>query len=144
MPTNYPIMIVEDDQDDCDLIAAALQEIGVTRELRCFPNGEEALKYLQSTPEILFLILSDINMPKMNGFELKKRINEDQALRKKSIPFIFLTTSVTERSVNQAYEMLVQGYFKKPDTFEEMKTLLSLNMQYWARCESPNSVLSAV
>jgi CheY-like chemotaxis protein len=144
MPTNYPIMIVEDDQDDCDLIAAALQEIGVSRELRCFSNGEEALKFLQSTAEIMFLILSDINMPKMNGLELKKRINEDEELKKKSIPFIFLTTSVAERSVNQAYEMLVQGYFKKPDTFEEMKTLLSLNVQYWARCEHPNSVLSPV
>ena len=133
-------MIVEDDPDDCELIQAALNEIGVNRDLRCFTNGEEALKYLQTTTESMFLIISDINMPKMNGLEFRKKINENPELVKKSIPFVFLTTSVAEKSVQAAYEMMVQGYFKKPDTFDEMKDLLRLTVDYWINCKHPKSL----
>lgn len=133
-------MIVEDDQDDCEIIKTALIELGVKRELRCFTNGEEALIFLKSTDETMFLILCDINMPKMNGLEFRKRIDEHEELKKKSIPFVFLTTSIAEKSVKSAYEMMVQGYFKKPDTFDEMKRLLLLTVEYWATCKHPNSV----
>ncbi len=140
MTNNYPIMIVEDDHDDCEIIASALKENGVTRELRCFANAVDALHYLRTTTETLFLIISDINMPKMNGLEFRSKLNQDEALRIKSIPFIFLTTSVAEKGVLAAYEMMVQGYFKKPNTFEEMKALLKLTVDYWAKCKHPNAM----
>ena len=65
-----PILIVEDDPDDQLLIRDILEEMALPNSLRYFPNGSEAIAYLQTTQEQPFLILCDINMPVMNGLEM--------------------------------------------------------------------------
>ena len=139
MKTNHPILIIEDDEDDCELIQSALDDIGIQNEQKCFRNGQEALNYLQNTSEKTFLILSDVNMPVLNGFELKRIINENDKLRTQSIPFVFLSTSDTKSEVNKAYDMLVQGYFKKPHTYGDIKDLLKMVTHYWGTARHPNS-----
>jgi CheY-like chemotaxis protein len=134
-----PILIVEDDEDDCELIQSALNDIGVRNEQRCFKNGEEALKYLKNTTEKTFLILSDVNMPLLNGFQLKTEINKDDELRKRSIPFVFLSTSANPKEVREAYEMMVHGFFKKPTTFEGIKEVLHTVTHYWNKSQHPNA-----
>ena len=137
---NYlPILIIEYDSDDCELIQFALKDIGVDNEQKCFRNGQEALEYLQSTSEKTFMILSDVNMPMLNGFELKDKINSDDRLRKQSIHFVFLSTSDTKKDVNRAYDMAVQGFFKKPQTYEEIKDLLKMVTNYRDICKNHNS-----
>lgn len=139
MKTNHPILIIEDDADDCEFIQSALDEIGVLNEQKCFKNGKEALNYLQNTTENTFLILSDVNMPVLNGFELKQKINSSDKLRTQSIPFIFLSTSDTKSEVAKAYDLLVQGYFKKPHNYEDIKTLLKMVTNYWEVAKHPNT-----
>ncbi len=137
MSTLHPIIIIEDDADDCEAIQLALEEIGILNEQKCFQNGLEALNYLQSTSEQTFLILSDVNMPILNGFQLKEEINKNDKLRIQSIPFIFLTTSGRPKDVDVAYNLLVQGFFQKPDTFGEIKDLLKMVTHYWRTAKQP-------
>ena len=135
-------MIVEDDLDDCDFIETALNEIGVKNEIKCFRNGQEALDYLQGTSEKTFLIVSDVNMPIVNGFELKRAINKDNKLRLQAIPFIFLSTTEQPREVDKGYDLMVQGFFQKPNTFDEIKQLLTTVTNYWRTALHPKGIVS--
>ncbi|MEO7524045.1 MAG: response regulator, partial [Ferruginibacter sp.] len=71
------ILLVDDDDDDCEIIQKGFAKNGIANEFRCFPNGLEALQFLKNTSSQIFLILSDVNMPLMNGLEFKKAINND-------------------------------------------------------------------
>ena len=135
----HPILIIEDDDDDCELIQSALEKIGVENEKKCFKNGQEALEYLQSTSERTFLILSDVNMPVLNGLELKRKINSSDKLRTQSIPFVFLSTSAAKKDINIAYDLLAQGFFTKPDKFDALINLLKNVTDYWETAKHPVS-----
>ena len=84
-----PIIIIEDDADDQDIIKSPRGEIGICSNLVFFSNGLDAFEYLRKPGKKPFLLLCDINMPSMNGLKLREVINSDAELRKKSIPFIF-------------------------------------------------------
>jgi CheY-like chemotaxis protein len=75
----------------------------------------------------------------MDGLELRKEINENEFLRKKSIPFIFLTTTSNRTVIEQAYEMMVQGYFVKPNSIQEIKETIKMIIDYWKVCRHPNT-----
>ena len=133
-----PIVVVEDDADDQYFIRTICEKLGVTSDILFFDDGKKALHYLQTTQRKTFLILCDINMPIMNGLELRKHIQEDEGLRRKSIPFVFFTTSPQREAIEVAYDMMVQGYFKKPNTIREVKELLKTMVNYWVTCLHPN------
>ena len=134
-----PIIIIEDDQDDCDLISNAFHDIGVSNEIKFFPNGLEALHYLQVTSERPYLILSDVNMPLMNGFDLKQQIVNNPELKKKAIPFVFFSTSARQSEVGKAYDMMAQGYFLKSHNYNALKMQIKTIIDYWSLCKHPNS-----
>jgi CheY-like chemotaxis protein len=139
MAKTGPIIIVEDDPEDQEVIADVLQLNGVTNELKFFENGKEALQYLLDTTDRPFLIISDINMPVMNGLEFRNEINKSDLLTQKSIPFIFYTTHAEKHAVEQAYYMSVQGFFQKPGTIAEMQQLFNRVVGYWLSCFHPNN-----
>lgn len=135
-----PVLIIEDDADDQYFIRTICDKLGVSGELIFFDDGLQALTYLQTTQSKTFLILCDINMPVMNGLELRRKIQEDENLRKKSIPFIFLSTAARPKEVEEAYDLTVQGFFVKASQLSEMEKTLDLLLNYWLRCKHPNSV----
>ncbi|MFN2438469.1 MAG: response regulator, partial [Chitinophagaceae bacterium] len=106
--TRGPILIVDDDSDDQEIYADAIKAIGIKNEILFFGGGEDALDYLITTTEQPFIILSDINMPQMNGLQFKERIQQDNYLREKGIPFIFISTNATPSAVRQAHALSVQ------------------------------------
>ena len=135
-----PIIIIEDDADDMDLLKSILRELNINNEIICFDNCKEAFKYLCSTDERPFLIFSDVNLPGQKVIDFKKQLDEDPELREKSIPFIFYSTSVDEQTVNKAYtQMTVQGFFEKKSNYEEIKKTLKIIIDYWECCRHPNS-----
>jgi DNA-binding response OmpR family regulator len=77
-------------------------------------------------------------MSRISGLELKKRIFEDERLRLKCIPFIFLSTSGASDSIMRAYSFGVQGYFIKPNSFDELKARLQSIVSYWEGSQHPN------
>ena len=134
---NQPILIVEDDKDDRELIQSALLDIGVQNEQKCFPNGLAALEYLKTTPQKPFLIISDINMPLLDGFALKKHINSIPDLDKQAIPFVLVTTSKSEEHIDSAYQLSVQGFFSKPDDYKVWMEILKKVIDYWLIAKTP-------
>jgi len=137
--TKGPIVIIDDDRDDLEIYAEAIKGIDISNELRFFDSGPNALDYLHTTTEQPFIILSDVNMPVMTGIELRKRIQENDYLRQKGIPFVFISTNAGAPSVRQAHELSVQGYFQKPNSLEDIKGMLRILFQYWELCKHINN-----
>jgi CheY-like chemotaxis protein len=137
--TNGPIVIVEDDQDDQDIYSEAIVAIGITNDIRFYKTGQEALDYLYVTKEKPFIILSDVNMPMINGLQLKEKIQSDDFLRTKGIPFVFISTNANKETVRQAHQLSVQGYFQKPSNMQEIKSMLRILFDYWKLCRHINN-----
>src|SRR5215203_5332682 len=135
-----PIVIVEDDLDDQEMIQEAIRELGIKNELVFFDRSLKAFEFLKSTHKQPFIILCDVNLPIQNGIEFKRQIDEDKQLRQRSIPFVFYSTAVDKNSVDTAYkDLTVQGFFKKKNKYEELKSDLKLIVDYWTNCKHPNS-----
>lgn len=137
--TRGPVIIVEDDLDDQEIYSEAIRIIGIPNEIRFFEGAHTALNYLYTTKEQPFIILSDVNMPAMNGLEFKARIQEDDYLKNKGIPFVFISTNATKQAVVKAHTLSVQGYFQKPNNMEEIKNMLKILFDYWERCKHINN-----
>jgi len=142
MTKDGPIIVIEDDIDDQDIIFDIFKKIGVSNEIVFFADGSLALEYLNNSENKPFLILSDVNMPKMGGFELRKQIHTNEQLSRKCIPFLFFTTGVHKKAVFDAYNMSVQGYFQKPDSTGELEEIIRVILAYWQRCIAPSEYLA--
>jgi CheY-like chemotaxis protein len=135
-----PIIVIEDDDDDKDILKDIFTELDFKNEIIFFADGEKALDYLTHTDMEPFLILSDINMPRLNGIELREKIHTNEDLRLKCIPYLFFTTSAEQKYVVDAYSKSVQGFFIKPPSFEKLKRAIKIIVEYWQECESPNYI----
>jgi CheY-like chemotaxis protein len=134
---DQPVVIIEDDGDDQDIVRVLCEEIGICDTLVFFSNGMDALKYLRSANPKPFIILCDINMPQMNGFQLRREINKDPVLRERSIPFVFFSTAASNQQISNAYDLTVQGFFVKENSFHETKNTLDIIFKYWKKCKRP-------
>ncbi len=133
-----PIIVIEDDEDDQELITDAFKELGYENIIRFFSSGIVALDYLHTTEEKPFIILSDINLPKLTGIELRDRIIENESLRLKCIPYLFFTTAASQQAIVDAYSKSAQGFFVKPTKYEHLVQMLRKIVEYWQECRSPN------
>ena len=138
MKISGPIILVDDDQDDHEIFRAICESLGVCEHLLHFDNGLEVLKFLKSNKESPFVMLCDINMPQMNGMELRQIINDDEYLKHKAIPFIFFSTSASADQIRKAYDLTVQGFFIKGNSFKETETKFRRILEYWNDCKRPN------
>ena len=133
-------MIIEDDQDDQEILGLVFKELNYKNEIIFSSDSEQALNYLTATSIEPFIIFSDINMPKLNGIELRSKIHENEDLRMKSIPYLFFSTGAEQQHVIDAYSKSVQGFFIKPFDFIEMKEMIKCIIEYWYKCVSPNYI----
>ena len=86
-----------------------------------------------------FIILSDINMPKLTGFELREKLKTDANLALRCIPYLFFSTALNQKAVIDAYSLSVQGFFVKQSSMAELEKTISVIMEYWKRCAAPNN-----
>jgi CheY-like chemotaxis protein len=138
MNKNGPIVVIEDDEDDQELLNEVFKNLNYKNVIVFFKDGNEALEFLNKTEVIPFLILSDINMPKINGFELRSKIHTNELLHLKCIPYLFFTTSSNKKAVVDAYSMSVQGFFVKPNNYAKLESTIRKIMEYWQECIAPN------
>ena len=139
MNKNGPVIIIEDDADDQDFLTEVFQKLNYPNKIIFFNDPQKALDFLNRADTIPFLILSDINMPKLSGFELRNKLKVDAQLQLKCIPYLFLTTALNEQTVIDAYSASVQGFFVKQNSIEELEKTISAIMEYWLRCAAPNN-----
>ena len=133
-----PIIIIEDDEDDQLLLQLVFKKLAYANEVIYFSDGQAALDYLDATQDIPFLIISDINMPRLDGFSLRKKLHEDARLNLKCIPYLFFSTGVDQRAVVDAYSLSVQGFFIKPMSIKALENTISTIVNYWKLCTAPN------
>jgi CheY-like chemotaxis protein len=135
---NGPIIIIEDDQDDQEFLTEVFQNLNYQNKILFFWDGETAFEHIVSSDERPFLILSDINMPRLSGFALRDKLKTDAKLSHKCIPYLFFTTAANQKAVIDAYSRSVQGFFTKQSTMFELEKTISVIMEYWRRCAAPN------
>ena len=138
MPTSGPIIVIEDDNDDQELLQEVMNDLRIPNMLRFFDTCKKGLDYLITTIERPFLIISDINLPLMTGIEFKVAINNHEELKRKNIPFIFLSTNPDQKLISEAYQLLIQGYFIKPVNMKDFKEMIKKIIDYWKVCRHPN------
>lgn len=137
LKSQVPILIADDDMDDCQMIREALQESRLLNELHFVTNGEELMDYLhhkgkfedRSKHPLPGFILLDLNMPKKDGREALKEIKSDPKLRQ--IPVVVLTTSQAEEDVFRTYNLGVNSFITKPVAFNSLVQIMKDLGRYW-------------
>ena len=122
---------MEDDADDQELISTSLKNLGLINDIVVCKDGVDALNYLYSSAETPFLILSDINMPRMDGITFKQKIDACKVLKEKCIPFIFISTSNNGGLARSACGLNVQGLFEKGYSYQQLLETLTIILKYW-------------
>jgi CheY-like chemotaxis protein len=131
------VLIAEDNQDDFLLLERAFRKADILATLRWARDGSEARAYLvgdggfadRVANPIPSLILADLKMPRMDGFELLAWVRSRTLLRR--IPFVVLTSSSQNPDINRAYDMGANSYLVKPGKFEDLMHLSRSLRVYW-------------
>ncbi|BCS55873.1 response regulator [Geobacter sp. SVR] len=125
------ILIAEDDDGHAELIKENLQEAGVRNRILRFRNGQEAMDFFHSPPETAalrhvygqtYLLLLDINMPRMGGIEVLRRIKNDPELKK--LPVMMLTTTDDPNEISTCYSLGCSCYVTKPVDYRKFTEVL--------------------
>jgi two-component system response regulator len=141
--TNKTILLAEDNPNDEELTLRALRKYNVSNEVVVVRDGQEALDYLFGTgphatrdlgqrPQVMLL---DINLPKINGLEVLKRIRADE--RTRTMPVVILTSSAEERDRLAAYASFANSYIRKPVDFDQFTEAVRELGMYWLVLNEP-------
>lgn len=128
------ILLVEDNAGDIELTMTAFDANRIANNIYVIEDGAEALEFLYqrgehgSAPRPDIIIL-DINLPKIDGFEILKQVKEDENL--KAIPIIMLTSSDAEKDIMNAYAHYASGYITKPLDVEKFFGIAKSIENFW-------------
>jgi CheY-like chemotaxis protein len=125
------ILLVDDDNLDQIDVTRTLDRKNIVYRLKTAKNGEEALARLRDTDDALFggipdIILLDLNMPKMDGFEVLQHIKENEDW--KSIKVFILTTTGENDDKRRALALGASGFITKPLKFESNASMDAFNL----------------
>lgn len=131
------VLLVEDNITDAELTIRELKKNNLANNLYHAKDGEEALAVIFSTGKFSVnekilkpkVVLLDIQMPKLNGMEVLKKIKTDD--RTKSIPVVMLTSSKEDPDIKRCYELGVNSYIVKPVNFEKFAESIKNLGLYW-------------
>ena len=128
------ILLVEDNPGDVRLTREALNEGHLSNNLHVASDGVEAIEFLTKTGNFKNaitpdLVLLDLNLPKVNGFEVLEKIKNDEHL--KSIPVIILTTSMSDHDIIASYSMHANCYVPKPVEYDSFKKVVKCIEDFW-------------
>ena len=137
------ILLVEDNPQDVELSLRALAKHNLANNVFVARDGQEALDFLFGTGEkgqrkvadTPKVILLDLKLPKIDGFEVLRRIKSDQ--RTKIIPVVVLTSSKEDRDIVESYRLGVNSYMVKPIDFDQFIECVSELGLYWLVCNTP-------
>ena len=116
------ILLVDDDEVDVMTVQRAFRRNALDHELHVCNTGVDALEYLQRASELPDVVLLDINMPRMGGLELLKRVRADPRLA--PLYVVVLTTSRADYDVRAAHGLNAAGYIVKPVSFQSFVAMV--------------------
>ncbi len=140
-----PVLLVEDDPDDVAITQRAFEKGRIMNPLHVVRDGEEAMEFLEHTGRYADddkaprpgLILLDLNLPRLDGREVLKRIKASLSLRR--IPVVVLTTSKEQADVLNCYDDGANTYITKPVEFDNfLKAVVTIGKYWLAIAEIPD------
>jgi two-component system response regulator len=140
---NGVILLIEDNPDDVTLTIRALQRNNIRNEVVVASDGVQALDHLLPAggepPLNPALILLDVNIPKLGGLDVLRRIRADD--RTANLPVVVLTTSNEERDIIDSYRLGANSYVRKPVVFGEFVEAARVLGLYWLLLNQPSPTL---
>ncbi|MCK5520374.1 MAG: response regulator [Candidatus Marinimicrobia bacterium] len=124
------ILIIEDNDDDVLMIKRGFKKGKIANAIHRVTNGKEALEYLNNNDiSSIQLLLLDLNMEVMNGFDFLMKREED--IRIKQIPVVVLTSSNRKEDIERAYALGANSYVEKPlDPIKFMEAIMAIE-NFW-------------
>jgi CheY-like chemotaxis protein len=143
--SHYPILLVEDEENDALLVQMAFKKNEIPNPVRWVRDGLEAIAYLNGEgnfadrelhpfPGVLIL---DLKMPRMTGLELLAWIRDHPEFR--VIPTIIMSASQLDSDVEKAYALGANTYMIKPSAFDDLARIVKLAHEYWAVSIKPRA-----
>ncbi len=137
------ILLVEDNPDDVELTLRVFKKYSIKNEVTVVRDGAEALDYLfatgayseQDKSTMPAVILLDLNLPKIDGLEVLRRIRADE--RTKLLPVVILTSSKDEQDILKGYKLGANSYVRKPVDFNQFSEAVRQLEMYWLLLNEP-------
>ena len=137
------ILLVEDNLDDAEMTLRALRKANIVNNIKVARDGAEALEFIfgenaqthHRVEDVPKLILLDLKLPKIDGFEVLKRIKDDP--RTKRIPIVVLTSSREQQDGVESYQLGVNSYIVKPVNFDGFVDAVGKLGMYWMLLNQP-------
>ncbi|MES2371630.1 MAG: response regulator [Bacteroidota bacterium] len=120
--TMRPVIMIDDDPEDLEMTRELATELVTPSEVITFSDPVEALNFLVKTEHLPLFIICDVNMPKMDGFELRTELLKNPDIQK--VPFFFLSTSRSPGEIILSQECKADGYYQKEGSFSEQGKIL--------------------
>lgn len=131
------IWIVDDDKDDHDLIREILIELEANTPL-FFSTAKECLQAFETGKPAPFIIICDVNIPGMDGFELRETLLQSTNKKFHSVPFIYWSGSASNKQIEKAYRLRAHGFFIKDADFNVWKESFATIIRYWTKSKMPS------
>jgi two-component system, response regulator len=143
MPAPVDILLVEDNPDDAELTLGALAKSGYAQRVVHVEDGAAAIDFIcgegahsgRDTSILPRMVLLDLKLPKLDGFDVLERIRSHEASRR--LPVVILTSSNEERDKAQGYQLGANGYVVKPVDFDEYNTAVAAISSFWIGLNQP-------
>ncbi len=123
------VILVEDDPDDIYFFRQVIKNSGSDVRTTIFQDGASLIEYLSNNDSDQYLILLDLNMPRMSGLETLQELDKRDLIKKNIL--IVYTTSSYQRDLEEAYQLGVKSYIVKPDNQKDLSQLIDTLLQYW-------------
>lgn len=137
-----PILLAEDNENDVELMLEALEDLRLANELVVVNDGAQALDFLyrrgayaSRTSANPVVVLLDLKMPKVDGFEVLREVKSKSSL--KTIPVVILTSSREEQDLVQSHNLGVNAYVVKPIDFHQFTEAVKQVGAFWAILNEP-------
>ena len=144
MAPHIHIYVAEDSPDDQRLLQHCIETEKI-RLVHFFPDGEELLKFCQSHDRVAFILLLDLKMPRVDGFDVLQSLKQTQRLR--CNPVIVLSSSQEPTDIRRAYELGANAFVQKPRDLDGYRKIIHCLREFWLemnKCPAPaNSALAA-
>ncbi|AEV99465.1 hypothetical protein A4D02_26865 [Niastella koreensis] len=137
------IWIIDADEDDQVMVREVWRELKLSNELVFLESAKAALEHLGSIDTAPFIIICELNLHKMDGFELRERMLATGLKIFRSVPFIFWATEVSEQQITRAYDLSIHGLFIKDNSFLELKKTFTHILNYWLKSKMPSKKVNA-
>jgi chemotaxis family two-component system response regulator Rcp1 len=132
------LLVVEDSESDVELLREALSDSEPDVAMDIVRHGEDALAFLRREGEFAAaahpdLVVLDLNLPRMGGFEVLKALRADVDPRLRRLPVVVFTTSSATSDVETAYDLHASSFVTKPTAFEHYLDTVRAFREFWLR-----------